>query len=179
MGSEDATLRRSTVSTLLVVMGLTFAACSAGATTVPSSMPALTIGSTPATSTPPATPVPSVQVRATVGTATGALGTFLVGPDGKTLYLFEADKTSHSTCSGSCTLVWLPLITSGPAVAESGVKQSLLSTSQRADGTKQVVYNGHPLYSYVGDTKPGDTLGEGLNCFGAGWDVVSPAGTKI
>jgi predicted lipoprotein with Yx(FWY)xxD motif len=57
--------------------------------------------------------------------------------------------------------------------------QSLLSTSQRGDGTMQVVYNGHPLYYYVGDTKAGDTNGEGLQAFGAGWDVVSPAGNKI
>jgi predicted lipoprotein with Yx(FWY)xxD motif len=57
--------------------------------------------------------------------------------------------------------------------------QSLLSTTPRADGTTQVVYNGHPLYSYSGDTKAGDTNGEGVTAFGAGWDVVSPAGKKI
>jgi predicted lipoprotein with Yx(FWY)xxD motif len=57
--------------------------------------------------------------------------------------------------------------------------QSLLTTTQGGGGTKQVVYNGHPLYYYAGDTKAGDTNGEGLNSFGAGWDVVSPAGKKI
>jgi predicted lipoprotein with Yx(FWY)xxD motif len=57
--------------------------------------------------------------------------------------------------------------------------QTLLSTSQRAEGTMQVVYNGHPLYYYSADTKAGDTKGEGLNAFGAGWDVVSTAGKKI
>lgn len=56
---------------------------------------------------------------------------------------------------------------------------SLLSTSPRGDGTQQVVYDGHPLYYFSGDTKAGDTNGEGVNAFGAGWDVVSPAGNKI
>jgi predicted lipoprotein with Yx(FWY)xxD motif len=66
-----------------------------------------------------------------------------------------------------------------PSIAGSGVRQSLLSTSRRGDGTTQVVYNGHPVYYFAGDTKPGDTSGEGLTAFGAGWDVVSPAGIKI
>jgi predicted lipoprotein with Yx(FWY)xxD motif len=57
--------------------------------------------------------------------------------------------------------------------------QSLLSTSLRGDGTMQIVYNGHPLYYFSGDTKAGDTNGEGLTAFGAGWDVVNPAGDKI
>jgi predicted lipoprotein with Yx(FWY)xxD motif len=115
-----------------------------------------------------------------VGTASsGTLGTFLVGPDGKSLYLFEADTTSKSTCSGACAQGWPPLTSNGSPVAGSGVTQSLLSTSQRADGSTQVVYNGHPLYNYTGDTKAGDTNGEGSTAFGAGWDVVSPAGAKI
>jgi predicted lipoprotein with Yx(FWY)xxD motif len=116
---------------------------------------------------------------ASVGTTSTSLGTFLVGPDGKSLYLFEADTSSKSTCSGACAQSWPPLTTNGSPVAGSGVTKSLLSTSQRADGTMQVVYNGHPLYNYTGDTKAGDTNGEGSTAFGAGWDVVSPAGAKI
>jgi predicted lipoprotein with Yx(FWY)xxD motif len=115
----------------------------------------------------------------TVSTTSASLGTFLVGPDSKSLYLFEADTSSQSTCSGACAQTWPPLTTSGPPIAGSGLMQSLLAISQRGDGTKQVVYNGHPLYFYAGDTKAGDTSGEGLNSFGAGWDVVSPAGDKI
>jgi predicted lipoprotein with Yx(FWY)xxD motif len=118
-------------------------------------------------------------VGVTVGTIREGLGTFLVGPGRKTLYLFEADMSARSACSGACAQNWPPLTTSGPPIAGSGVRQSLLSTSRRGDGTTQVVYNGHPLYYFVGDTKPGDTSGEGLAAFGAGWDVVGPAGTKI
>jgi Uncharacterized protein conserved in bacteria len=121
----------------------------------------------------------ATQKGVTVGTTSASLGTFLVGPDGKSLYLFEADTSSQSTCSGACAKGWPPLTTKGPPVAGSGVTQSLFSTSQRGDGTTQVVYNGHPLYYFVGDAKAGDTNGEGSTAFGAGWDVLSPAGTKI
>jgi predicted lipoprotein with Yx(FWY)xxD motif len=128
----------------------------------------------------PAAPVASQSPQATVvSTAKTSLGTLLVGQDGLTLYLFEADTTSKSTCSDSCAQTWLPLLTTGAPVAGAGVKQALLSTTERGDGSRQVTYNGHPLYHFAGDTKAGDTSGEGLNCFGAGWDVVSPAGIKI
>ncbi len=151
---------------VVVAMGLLAAACSKSST--PS-----TSASTTASSSP------SGVEGVSVGTASASLGTFLVGPDGKSLYLFEADTTSQSTCSGACAQGWPPITTNGSPVAGSGVMQSLLSTSPRADGTMQVVYNGHPLYYYSGDTKAGDTNGEGLNAFGAGWDVVSTAGDKI
>jgi len=119
------------------------------------------------------------QAGATLGTTRTTLGTFLVGPGGKSLYLFEADTTSKSTCSTACAQTWPPLITTGAPIAGRGVRQSLLSTTQRSDGTMQVTYDGHPLYLYAGDTMAGDTAGEGLNSFGAGWDVVSPTGKKI
>jgi len=65
------------------------------------------------------------------------------------------------------------------AAAVAGVSMSLLGTVKRADGTVQVTYAGHPLYYFVGDTKPGDIKGEGSQAFGAGWDLISPAGKKI
>ncbi len=151
---------------VVVVMGLLAAACSKSSTP-----------STPASAAAPSSPSGAGGVS--VGTTSASLGTFLVGPDGKSLYLFEADTSSQSTCSGDCAAGWPPITTNGSPVAGSGVMQSLLSTSPRADGTMQVVYNGHPLYYYSGDTKTGDTNGEGLNAFGAGWDVVSTAGKNI
>lgn len=144
-----------------VALGLVVSACSSSPN-----------GSTPASTQ-------ASQGGVVVGTTSASLGTFLVGPDGKTIYLFEADTSSKSTCSDACAKAWPPLTTTGAPVAGGGVTESLLSTSQRADGSTQVVYNGHPLYSYVGDTKPGDTNGEGSTAFGAGWDVVSVAGDKI
>ncbi len=157
--------RIGTATMVVMAMSLLAAACSKSSTP-----------SAPASTAPPS---PTPQNGVSIGTTTTSLGTFLVGPDGKTLYLFEADTSSKSTCSGACAQGWPPLTTNGPPIAGSGVMQSLLSTSQRADGTAQVVYNGHPLYSYSGDAAAGDTNGEGLNAFGAGWDVLSPAGKKI
>jgi predicted lipoprotein with Yx(FWY)xxD motif len=96
-----------------------------------------------------------------------------------TLYEFDADTGPQSTCTGNCAHDWPPLTTQGAPVAGSGVMLSLLGTSQRSDGSLQVVYNGRPLYYYVADHNPGDTKGEGVNAYGAGWDVMRPDGTKI
>jgi predicted lipoprotein with Yx(FWY)xxD motif len=116
---------------------------------------------------------------ATVKTHHGSLGTFLVGTNGRTLYLFEKDKTKKSTCSGSCATAWPPLLTTGHPKAAGSAKASLLGTTKRSDGTTQVTYKGHPVYYFVKDKKPGDAKGEGINAFGAEWYVMSPSGTKI
>jgi predicted lipoprotein with Yx(FWY)xxD motif len=97
----------------------------------------------------------------------------------RTLDLFEADKTTKSTCNGACAGVWPPLTTSGRPMAGQGVKASLMTTSTRNDGRKQVVYNKHPLYYYSGDSKAGDTNGQALNQFGAEWYVLDAAGNKV
>jgi predicted lipoprotein with Yx(FWY)xxD motif len=116
---------------------------------------------------------------ATVGVRSGKIGTFLVDSQGQTLYLFEKDTGKMSTCSGACASEWPPSTTSGQPKAGSGVKASLLGTTTRSDGTKQLTYAGHPLYRYAGDQAPGDTNGQGLNDFGGGWDVIAPSGKKI
>jgi predicted lipoprotein with Yx(FWY)xxD motif len=116
---------------------------------------------------------PTVQVRRT------GLGKILVDSRGRTLYLFKKDTGGKSKCSGSCAVNWPPLLATGRPRAGSGVTASKLATTRRSDGKTQVVYNRHPLYRFVGDTKPGDTNGQGLTAFGARWFVVSPAGTPI
>ena len=116
---------------------------------------------------------------ATISVQGSSLGQILVDGNGKTLYLFEADTSTQSTCSGACAQAWPPLTTNGAPKAAGGASASLLGTTARGDGTTQVTYSGHPLYSFVSDTKPGDTNGEGSTAFGAGWDVLSPAGAKI
>jgi predicted lipoprotein with Yx(FWY)xxD motif len=116
---------------------------------------------------------------ATISVASNSLGQILVGANGKTLYLFEADTSTQSTCSGACAQAWPPLTTTGAPKVAAGATASLLGTTTRSDGTTQVTYSGHPLYYFVSDTKAGDTNGEGSTAFGAGWDVLSPAGAKI
>ena len=116
---------------------------------------------------------------ATVGVRNTSLGRVIVDGRGRTLYLFEKDTSRRSACSGQCAQFWPPLLTHGAPVARVGAKQSLLGKIRRADGTQQVTYAGHPLYLYVGDSRPGQTNGEGSQEFGAGWDALSPSGKKI
>src|SRR2546423_2285102 len=116
---------------------------------------------------------------ATISVQGSSLGQILVDGNGKTLYLFEADTSAQSTCSGACAQAWPPVTTSGAPKAAGGASASLLGTSARSDGTTQVTFGGHPLYSFTGDTKPGDTNGEGSTALAAGWDLLSPTGGKI
>jgi len=115
----------------------------------------------------------------TVSLRNSALGQILVDGSGRTLYLFEADRSSTSTCYGDCASVWPPLIASGTPIAGAGVNQSLLSTATRKDGQLEVVYNGHPLYYFVTDKQAGDATGQGISSFGADWYVLSAAGSKV
>ena len=116
---------------------------------------------------------------AKVGVGTTGLGHVVVNSAGLTLYLFEKDGNGQSACNGTCAGYWPPLLSKGSPVALPGVNQSLIGTTKRSDGSEQVTYAGHPLYLYVLDRKPGDTTGEGLTDFGAGWDALTPAGAKI
>ncbi len=113
-------------------------------------------------------------------TQNGKLGQILVDGAGRSLYLFEKDKGSTSSCYSDCAKVWPPFIGSGAATGATGATSSLLGTTSRTDGTKQVTYQGHPLYYYVSDDHTsGSTTGEGLNQFGAEWYVLSPTGSKV
>jgi len=114
-----------------------------------------------------------------VGVASSPLGRIVVDSKGRTLYLFEKDKNRRSACYGQCATYWPPLLTHGKPVARAGAKQSLLGTTRRTNGSQQVTYGGHPLYRFVLDRKPGQTKGEGLQDFGAGWEALSPAGRKV
>jgi predicted lipoprotein with Yx(FWY)xxD motif len=113
-----------------------------------------------------------------VATGRTDLGTVLVDGKGRTLYLFEKDKGSASSCYGACASVWPPL-TSGQGVAAGGLTAAKLGATKRTDGTTEVTYAGHPLYTYAGDAKPGQARGQGLDQFGAEWYVLAPSGHKI
>jgi predicted lipoprotein with Yx(FWY)xxD motif len=117
---------------------------------------------------------------ATVKTRSNKLGKILVDGRARTLYLFEKDKNGKSACSGQCAKFWPPLLTKGKPKAGTGAKASLLGTTKRSDGTTQVTYNKHPLYTFLNDkNKPGSTKGEGLDAFGAEWYVLGANGKKI
>ena len=113
----------------------------------------------------------------TVAAHGSSLGTILVDGEGKTLYQFESDTPSSSTCNDGCTAVWAPV--PGTAKAGSGITASKLGTIRRSDGSMQASYAGHPLYWYEGDTAAGDTNGEGLDDFGAEWYAIAPSGSAV
>ena len=114
-----------------------------------------------------------------VSTKTSSLGTFLVDGQGRTLYLWDADHGPMSTCTAACAQAWPPLTTTAAPKASGAVKSSLLGTATRADGSREVTYAGHPLYTYAGDTRPGQVTGEGSNSFGAPWWTVTTAGRAL
>jgi predicted lipoprotein with Yx(FWY)xxD motif len=114
-----------------------------------------------------------------VDVANTGLGQVLVDAQGRTLYLFKKDSGTTSACTGACAVAWPPLRATASPTAGTGANASKLGTTTRTDGPSQVTYNGHPLYTYAGDSKAGDTNGEGINAFGGAWFVLSPAGTQI
>jgi predicted lipoprotein with Yx(FWY)xxD motif len=107
------------------------------------------------------------------------LGLILVNSRGHTLYMFAKDKHGQSACSGSCAKFWPPLLQRGAPTAGPGVKASLLGTTRRSNGSLQLTYNKHPLYSFTLDTQAGQTNGEGNLAFGARWYAVSAKGGPV
>lgn len=103
-----------------------------------------------------------------------ALGQTLTDAKGRTLYLFEADKRNLSKLSAAGRAVWPPFTATGKVKALGGAQAGKIGTT--TTGSKQVTYNGHPLYYYVGDRSAGSTKGQGLNQFGALWFVLSANG---
>jgi predicted lipoprotein with Yx(FWY)xxD motif len=126
-----------------------------------------------------ATPKTASGQSATIGVANESLGNVLVDARGRTLYLFQRDSGTKSTCSGACAIDWPPLTSTGKPTVGSGANRSLVATDARVDGTTQVTYNGHPVYVFSGDQKPGDTNGQGVNAFGGLWYALSPAGDPV
>ena len=106
-------------------------------------------------------------------------GKYLSADEGRAVYLFTADSRDKSTCQGACAQAWPPVTTSRKPEADAGVNTSMLGTIARQDGTRQVTYNGIPLYYFVQDKKPGSTKGENIKGFGGEWYLVSPKGKKI
>jgi len=128
---------------------------------------------------PPAPPETASGAPAAVGAATTGLGQILVDSKGQTVYLFKKDTAINSTCSGACARAWPPVRANAKPTVGSGANASLVGTTTRSDGKPQLTYNGHPLYLYQGDHKPGETTGQGLTAFGAAWYALSPAGNQL
>ncbi len=156
------------VRPLLMLAGLTLAACGGGGATGPGTSSAPTASATPAAA--------AAITTATI-TVAGKTETVLTNPKGMTLYYFTADSATAVACTGGCATVWPPLLATSDTPTASPALPGKLTVLDGANG-KQILYNGHPLYTYSKDVVAGDAKGQGL--FGK-WYVATPslaAGSK-
>jgi len=152
----------------LAAVALALSACASSASSS-SSSPATTAPAAGGSSAAASGGGATVNMTTINGTAV------LTNSSGKTLYWFAPDTSTTSKCSGSCATYWPPV--TGPVTAGSGVTGTL-STITRPDGTMQATYDGHPLYTYVGDTAAGQAKGNGLNLSGGLWYEMTVSGAK-
>ena len=135
-------------------------------------------GGESAKSAEPVTAAPNAEQGTTfvsLGNVSG-LGMVLVDSKGMTLYEFEKDKGTESTCYGGCAKFWPPLLTKGEPEPSNGADASMLGTTERKDGTMQVTYNGRPLYLFVEDKSPGEANGNNFEAYGAEWYALTGSG---
>ena len=163
----------------LAALALALSACasssssSSSATTTPAAG-----GSSAPVSSAPVSSAPAAASSASMSTLDSRTinGTAVVtNSKGMTLYWFVPDTSTTSNCNGSCATYWPPV--AGPVTAGSGVTGTL-GTITRSDGATQATYDGHPLYTYVGDTAPGQAKGNGQNLSGGLWWEMTVSGAK-
>ncbi len=121
----------------------------------------------------------SGQAGATVTLRSSRFGRILFDGRGFALYGFTRDPRGRSVCSGACAQAWPPYILRGRLTAGAGLRGSLLGTTRRPDGRRQVTYAGRPLYYYVGDRNAGDVFCQNIREFGGLWLVVRPSGQLV
>lgn len=114
----------------------------------------------------------------TIKTMSTSEGTVLANAHGYTLYWFAKDTATKSNCNGSCATYWPPVIGTAVAAAGSSLPHSF-GTIKRADGQTQVTYDGHPLYTYIGDTARRQVKGNDLNTSGGLWWAATPSGSTL
>ncbi len=168
-------MRKIVTAAGLAALAIALSACGSsassssttGATSAPASTPASTAAGAAASSgSSSGTAVDSTTIS---GTAV------LTNSKGFTLYWYAPDTSTTSKCTGSCATYWPPV--TGPVTAGSGVTGTL-GTITRADGTVQATYDGHPLYTYAGDSAPGQAKGNGLYVSGGLWYEMTVSGAK-
>jgi predicted lipoprotein with Yx(FWY)xxD motif len=152
---------RVAVAALAVVVGLTLAGCVGG--------PVSTLSSPPTTNESFALTVQRSPAGPILATGTG-----------RTLYDFRPDTSSHSACVNvGCVYQWPPLIVKGSILVGPGVDRALVGTIRRPNGSSQLSYNGHPLYTYILDGKAGSVTGQAIDQDGGPWYVLNAAGNEL
>ncbi len=170
-----------TLVACVVALTLTTTSCGAGSDADSTSV-SPSVSSSPSDSaaspTPtkkPRTPTPS---GTTITSATSEFGEILWGPNRQVVYIWEQEPTDEAECYGECAAAWPPVLTTGKPVAAGRVKDALLGTTTRRDGSIQVTYNGHPLYYYAHEG-PGEVECHNISTHGGLWWVIMPAGERV
>jgi len=163
----------------VAALALALSACASSSSSSSAPATSAPAASAPATSAPAAgasSPAPATSASGTTLQMTTINGTAVVtNSKGMTLYWFVPDTSTTSKCTGSCATYWPPVL--APVTAGSGVTGTL-GTITRSNGTTQATYDGHPLYTYAGDSAPGQAKGNGLNASGGLWWEMTVSGAK-
>lgn len=156
----------------LAALAIAVASCGSSASTTGSA--STSSGSTPTTGGT------THGVSSSLSSIKSKYGQILASPGGFTYYMFQPDSAQKSTCYSICATVWPAVTTTGTNIPISnGVQKSLITVITRTDGTKQIVYNRHPLYTYQGDSGPNLTNGQGVDSYGGYWYVMNTQGQPI
>jgi predicted lipoprotein with Yx(FWY)xxD motif len=121
----------------------------------------------------------SSAASATLTIRSSDYGRIVFDTRGRALYAFTRDARGPSTCYGACAVAWPPYLVRGALRAPAGVPRSLLGTTRRRDGSRQLTFAGRPLYYYVGDRSPGVVLCQNISEFGGLWLVARPSGALV
>jgi predicted lipoprotein with Yx(FWY)xxD motif len=149
------------VVALCLVLGCGLAACRTGTATTLSSPP-------------------TTDPLLTLALEQSPAGEILIAGTGRTLYDFGPDSPTHSACvNDGCVYQWPPLGVPSTIRVGAGVERNLVGSIKRSDGSLQLTYGGHPLYTYIRDTKPGLITGQAIDQDGGPWYVLGRAGNQI
>ena len=170
----------ATLLAALIIGAGVLAGCGGGSSSTLSSSTSSTKSTTTTSSVPtPPKPPPNAEegtVFVSLGSAAG-LGQVLVDSEGHTLYSFSGDSAQAASCEKACANAWPPLLVEqGEPQPSNGASAARLGTITRADGSRQVTYAGHPLYSFGGDQQPGEANGNGSAAFGGTWSALKGSG---
>ena len=167
-GNNDRARRRSGPVRLRILLALPVAAAAAAALAACSS----SATSSPASPGSSTSSSPAAAAAGTVTTANIGGATVLTNSKGFTLYSFAPDTSTTSKCYGTCAVNWPPVQGPVTAAAVTGT----FGTIKRSGGSVQATFDGHPLYTFAGDTAPGQNKGNGLNAAGGLWHEVTASG---
>ena len=170
-------MKRFAPLTLAFSFLLLLGACGSDAKVASSTSPKATTATTEASSdasSSATTAAPSSGGGTVVEIKSSTLGKIVTDGSGHTLYMFTPDSATMSACTAGCATAWPPA--KGPATTGSGVDADDLGTVTRSDGTTQATFYGHPLYTYAGDSAPGDVTGQGS---GGKWYVLDASGNPV